>query len=213
MVLRPDEEAAQAKERRAKSVLQTVQGVGLSAAGGIAASKVMPFLNEYIPKELAVKGINKVFPKLGEILMKGQKLGMDVKEGLDFIKSKMPQEGQKTAKQGKNLIEEESPELHQFLDQEIRKGRNPIEAAVLAQHDKKFTETIKKLMKKHKVGWSDIIQSIYGAGDMGLPQQQPSGNAEQMGQQQQQQGGGLDPGVAQILQQGQALLQKFKGQP
>ena len=88
----------------------------------------------------------------------------------DFIGEKSEEGQQEPAKQNKNIIEQESPELHSFVDQEIRKGRKPIEAAALAQKDKRFSNVIKKLMKTHKTSWSNIIESIFGSGEESLRQ-------------------------------------------
>ena len=64
------------------------------------------------------------------------------------------------------------------------------------------------------------MESIYGGGQAGQSQQpqapqkpQQPGNFQQVQPPQGQPSQGLDPGVVQILQQGAALLQKFKGQP
>jgi hypothetical protein len=210
--LRPDERAAQAQIRRAQNVKNTVTG-GITAVGGAAlAGKVIPFLSEYIPANLAIKGISKVAPKIGEFLSKGQSYGLTAESGLDYLRGevgKLEQSAQEPAKKSKNIIEQESPELYSFLDQEIRKGRKPIEAGALAQNDKRFSEIIKKLMKAHKTPWSNIIESIYGAGDTALPSQQP---AQQPTPQQQQAGQGIDPAVAQIMAQGEQILKGFRGQ-
>lgn len=179
MVLRSDEVANQAEVERDQKFrgnvgkgFSAVASLGTAAAGGALASKVMPFLNQYIPAGLAMKGINKVSPQLGAFLQKGHEMGLDVEEGLDFIKGKLGGERKEPAKQDRNIIQQESPELHTFIDQEIRKGRKPIEAGALAQNDKRFSDVIKKLMKAHKTPWSSIIQSIYGTGDMAQSGQQ-----------------------------------------
>jgi hypothetical protein len=135
-----------------------------------------------------MKGINKVSPALGQFLRKGQKNGLNIKEGFEFLKKQMtPKE--ESAQDNRNIIEQESPELHQFIDQEVRKGRKPIEAGAIAQSDKRFMDIIKKLVKTHKTPWSNILESIYGGQGMAQPQQaqqqqmqQPQ--APQQGQQQ-----------------------------
>lgn len=180
MVLRSDEAANQAEIERDKRFRGNV-GAGLAAAGtyGVVnplSARIMPFLNQYIPANLAMKGIEKVSPRLGAFLKKGQEMGLNVEEGLDFIKEKFGQ--QEAAKENRNIIEQESPELHQFIDQEIKKGKKPIQAAAVAQKDKRFSSIIEKLMKTHKIPWSQIIESIYGNGEMAQP------NAQQAEQQQ-----------------------------
>lgn len=213
MVLRSDEVANQAEvERDARFRSNLTKGIsaaaslGTAAVGGTLAAKVMPFLNQYIPPGLAMKGINKVSPKLGAFLQKGHEMGLDVGEGLSFIRDKLGENNRETAKENRNIIQQVSPELHSFIDQEIRKGRKPIEAGAIAQNDKRFVDVIKKLMKAHKTPWSSIIQSVYGTG--GTP---PPINPTSPEPPTPQPGGGLDPGVAQILQQGNELLKRFRG--
>lgn len=201
---RPDEKAAQSEIERAKklnkvgkTVAGAAIGLGTAAIGGpgIASmasglsSRLLPLLNKYITPDLAVKGISKVSPKLGEFLKKGMASGLPIKEGLDFLKGEMtkgqPQE-QKAPDQ-RNIIEQYSPELHQFLKDEITKGRPPIEAGALAQSQDKFKNIIKKLSQDHKTDFSSILQSIYGSGQQGSSQpQQP----QQQSQQSQQPGQG-----------------------
>lgn len=181
MVLRSDERANLAEIERDEQFRGNVGkaiGTGVSlataSAGGHFASKVMPFLSKYIPAGLALKGINKVNPKLGAFLSKGQEMGLDLQEGLDFVKEKFQgqKETKKPAKESRNIIEQESPELHQFLEQEIAKGRPPLHAGAIAQNDKRFSEVIKRLSKKHKIDWSNILESIYGQETKALPQNQ-----------------------------------------
>jgi hypothetical protein len=219
--LRPDEKATNSEIERSQSrdrSLKTLGKAGLTAAGtaiggsllGVGsklASKVMPFLNEYIPAELAMKGINKVSPELGNFLKSGMKEGLDVKEGLNFIKENLIQQSsQEQAKENRNVIEQYSPELHQFIDQEIRKGRNPIEAGTIAQQDKRFSNIINKLSKDHNTPWSNILESVYGGQGMAPNQEQ-----QQPEQRQEQQGQGLDPQLAQIMGGISQGIQKLRG--
>ncbi len=211
MILRSDEEANNAEVERDKSLRGNINkaaiGLGTAAIGGSLTGKIMPFLNQYIPAGLAMKGINKVSPKLGSFLKKGQEMGLNLEEGLSFLKDKLS--NSKTdnfqTKENGNIIQQYSPELHQFLDQEIKNGRSPIEAGAIAQMNKKFSDVIKKLSKDHKTDWSSIIQSVFGNGQTAQPSQQ---SAQQPPQ---QQGQGLDPRVAQILQEGSEILKSIRG--
>lgn len=49
--------------------------------------KIVPFLNEHIPEDLAVKGLNKISPKLGGFLKKGIASGLPIASGLEFIRN------------------------------------------------------------------------------------------------------------------------------
>lgn len=185
----------------------------LSGAASMAISRVMPFLNNYVPMKLALSGLNKVDPRWGKFFKQATDEGYDEEEVRGFLKDKIENgikgetENQEQSKENRNIIEQYSPELHQFIDQEVRKGRPLIQAGALAQNDKRFADIIDKIQKQHKTPWSQILQSIYG----GALQEQPQDQGQM---QQPQQGGGqgdIDPALQQLIQQGNTILQKFKG--
>lgn len=162
--LRPDEQANLSEIERAESRDSNLKkGIKLATSLSLG-SKVLPFLNEYIPADLAMKGISKVAPKVGEFLKKGTASGLNLKDGLDYLKNEFTsQESKKQpAKENRNIIEQYSPELHQFIDEQVKNGRSPLEAGALAQHDKRFSNIISKLSKDHKTPWSGILQTVYG---------------------------------------------------
>lgn len=224
---RPDEQATQSEIDRQQSADRNLKGAlktgakiaGTAATFGAAAStglgaRILPFLSEYIPTDLALKGISKVSPGLGDFLKKGMSKGLSLKDGLDFIKNQInsgKSEGQ-NAKDSRNIIEQYSPELHQFIDQEIKNGRPAIQAAAIAQNDKKFTGVINKLTKDHKTPWSNIVEGIYG----GQGQAPPQGQAPQQKQSQQQgqaeqAAQGVDPQLAQIMNGLRGAMQNLRG--
>lgn len=229
--MRPDELANQSQielenrfASRGRKGIAALSSLGTAVGGAPFADKVMPFLNKYIPYDLALKGINKVSPKLGEFLKRGQEQGLNVEDGLNFIKENLGSKQTESAKQNKNIIEQESPELHQFMLDHIKQGRNAYQAGSIASKDKRFANVIQKLSKQHKLPWADIIDQIYGEalpkGKPTMMQQESDRFNQQYGDQGQQQtpqmqpeqaGQGLDPGVAAILQQGAAILQQAKG--
>src|SRR6185312_10659550 len=92
---------------------------------------------------------------------------------------------QEPPKESRNIIQQYSPELHQFIDQEVRKGHKPIEAGAIAQADKRFKDIISKLTKDHQTPWSNILESVYGGGEQALPPQNPQQPQQQSGQGQQ----------------------------
>lgn len=96
MILRADELANKGEIERDRGVrenmkkgLSTVAGLAASQVASPLASKILPLLSEYIPPALAMKGIEKISPKLGSFLKKGQEMGLDVQEGMNFIKNKI----------------------------------------------------------------------------------------------------------------------------
>lgn len=169
--LRPDEQATNAQIERSQGQdrnlgrgLKAAATLGTAAIGGGIASRVMPFLSEYIPAELAMKGINKVSPKLGEFLQKGMSKGLNLKDGLEFIKDSFGSKQEEPAKENSNIIQQYSPELFEFLKTHVQKGKSPLEAgalAVIGDEGKKFNQIIKKIEKDHKTPWSAILQTIF----------------------------------------------------
>lgn len=187
-------------------MLGKAAGIGLagaSAIGGSAlASKALTFLNEYIPEDFAIKGLSKLDPRLGKFIQTAKSGGQTFDEIRSFVADKAEKAIEADQK---NLIQKHSPELHMFLEDQIKSGLSPLQAGAKATVDKKFSEAINKLTKEYKLPWSKILESVYGASEEG---QKIVNNTSKMPQNNQ---GGIDPQLMQILQQGQALLQKFKG--
>lgn len=178
---------------------------GVSALKGASLLKrALPFFNKYIPQDVAIKGLNKIDPRFGKFINKAMSEGKTFEEIKEFIQSLNEKADQivpetdptdylnasgfpkkkedKTAEKKeektidkRNLIQQYSDELFQFIENEINKGRPVIEAGALAQNDKRFTKIIDKLTKDHKTTWSNILQTIFGSGHypgMGMTQPQ-----------------------------------------
>jgi hypothetical protein len=92
------------------------------------------------------------------------KSGLSLTSGLDYLRqnSEPKEEKQENAEESRNIIEQYSPELNQFIQEQIGKGLDPLQAGAIAQNDKRFSSVIQKLMKDHKTPWSNIIESIFG---------------------------------------------------
>lgn len=176
MVLRSDEAASQAEIERDAAFRSNIKK-GIATAASIAApyviphvapalaSRIAPFLNKYIPPSLAIQGINKINPKLGSFLKKGADMGLDVEDGLNFLKDKLFGDKQESSKaENRNIIEQYLPELHQYLDQKIKSGEDVISAATQAVYEKgkPFEKIIRKIEKDHKTPWTALVESIYG---------------------------------------------------
>lgn len=222
MVLRPDEAAAQAnmeRERRSgdniKRGISSAVSLGGAIAGAGAFTKVLPFLSEHIPLDMAIKGISKVSPKVGDFLRRGQESGLDLKEGLEFIKEKISGNKQNLPEE-KNAIQMHSQKLFDLVEEMINQGASPMEAASKVSSDKNSQSIIKQMEKEYKADWYSIVESIFGKGDTAKRQQaqqaphpnsargqQLSREAQQgqpTAQPQNQQGGNWDQ-IAQMLKQ------------
>lgn len=171
--------------------LKNLGAIGSSIVGGAAAtgalrgvlSKVLPFFSSQIPMDLATKGLSKVDPRIGNFLNKATQAGYGLKDAFSFFKDKASQgvEEASQPKDQRSIIEQYSPELHQFLVGEIKKGRSPFEAGAIAQLQKPFMKIIEKIQKDHKTSFSSILQSIFGGGQTAQSKSalQPILNAEE----------------------------------
>jgi hypothetical protein len=192
---RPDEIATQSEiesnrrfDQKSKGLVKKAVGLGVGATGAGLASKLMPFLSEYIPVDLALKGISKVSPRTGEFLKKGMEKGLSIKDGFDYLKQNLQQKPdkkseQQPAKDQRNIIQQYDPELHEYITQKIKGGTSPVEAGLKAMGHERFNKTIKQIEKDHKVKISQLIQSIYGMGENAMPQNTPQQPQQQPPQQ------------------------------
>lgn len=204
---RPDELATETEIQNSRrrtgeagSALLGAATVGIGGLGAKQMAKVIPFLSKYISPDLAFKGINKVAPGVGTFLKNGMVQGLSLTSGLEYLKGEAENTAE-PAKPERNIIEQVSPELHSFMSDQIKKGRNGYQAGAIAQKDKRFASVIDKLQKEHKVSWADIIEQIYGQGTapkkQGMMQQESDRFNQQYGQEQQQQTQGQQPGQQQ----------------
>lgn len=197
----------------------TAMGAGTAMAGANLASKIAPFLSEYITPELALKGISKINPKFGEVLKKGMKDGLSLKSGLDFLKDNIskPEEKSEEPIEQKDkfggAIRRYSEKLMDFIEDNIARGRKPHEAGQIALQNKEFEGVIKKMEKDYKAPFAQILESIFGT--MQRPDQNNQTQQQQMAEEAmnpphstpQQQGGQGQQALMSILQK----IQKARG--
>jgi len=166
-LMNPYERTADEMKRQSegpKRFAKTAVGVGASVAGPSSFASILsraaPFLSQYIPEDLAIKGLSKISPKFGKFVNDAINGGYDFNQVKDFIGQQVEQ-SQESAKQNKNPIQQYSPDLHNFMLEQIKSGRPSLEAGALART--KFEKEIKKLEKDHKTSWSSLIESVYGS--------------------------------------------------
>lgn len=201
--LRADELAGQARIKQGNQfpdlAMKALKGGAGGLGAGIAVNALGGILNNENQPELASHESESGFEEprseaLGNFNEKVKKNSLK-----DNLQDQFNQEyGQKKPEQ-RNILQQYSPELYQFLVGHIQQGRSPLEAGAIAQQDKKFLPIIKRLEKDHKAPFSSILQAIFPA--MG---QQLQGQSEpnQQGQGQQ--------ALMQSMQQLQQLLGKRK---
>lgn len=169
--MQPYQQASEAVQRQTKAPFQTAKNI---ASLGATPSRMLPFLQNALPAYLAVKGLSKLNPRIGKFINGAINTGHTQEEALDFMRKKANLELEKQSssqpKQNRNIIEQYSPELHQFITDHIGKGKQPLEAGALAQLDTKFKNIIKKMEQDHQSPFSALLQSTYGG--QAQPQQQ-----------------------------------------
>ena len=205
--MQPFEKASEESRRRNESPFTYAKQAITAVGGGFALNKALPLLNKFIPENLATKGLKKIDPRFGGFIKKAMSSGFDFDEIREFITEKVDK---KNPKEDRNIIQQYSPELFQFIDQEVKKGRSAIEAGAIAQNDKRFSQVINKLSKDHKTPWSNILESVFGGNQTGQTTNSGS-NQEQSQQMQTQSNQGLDPWLAQLLQKGNEILKRARG--
>ena len=96
MTFRPDEAANSAEVNRYKenkALLNKGVGVASTIAGGLGygkfAQKILPYLSEGVPFNMAIKGIQKFSPEIANLLKRGQNMGLDLEAGKEFVKEKL----------------------------------------------------------------------------------------------------------------------------
>lgn len=215
--MQPYQQATQQMIKQGEMPLRSagkVASIASSAyAGGKLLGQVLPLLNQYIPQDLAIKGLSKINPSFGKFINTALENGKPFDEIKEYIKEKA-ETAEESAKENRNVIQQYSPELHQFIDDQVKNGRSPIEAGAIAQHDKRFSDVIKKLIKDHKTPWSNILESVYGSQQMAQPEQQSQGQQNQPMSIKQMLTGNANPTpeqVQQIQQQGQTQQPQQQG--
>ena len=177
--MQPYQEASEEIQRQGESprrLANTAASIGGAVAGGALASRALPFLNNLVPSALAVKALNKIDPRFGAFFQKAVDNGKTIDEAREFIKEKA--EGSGKAPDKRNIIEQYSPGLFSFIKEKIGKGVPILKAAQEAAKNPEYKEAIQKMIKDHKVGFNEILSSIFGEGEG----QNPAPSESQMNQ-------------------------------
>lgn len=174
-----------------KQVGSAAASLGTAYAGGAVASslaeKVLPMLSKYIPQDLAMKGLNKIDPRLGKFVQKAMDNGESFDDAKAFIEEKAAPAAQEK-KEG-NIIKQYSPSLYQYIKDMIDQGNSPLNAALKAK--KNLTalgakKAIKDIEKDHKIKFEEVVESIFGQNQQAPQGQQAQSMQAPQGQQAQQ---------------------------
>jgi hypothetical protein len=204
--MQPYQQAGDEIQRQRQQPGKNLRNAGLllagTAIGGSGVSRIVPFLSRLIPKDLAIKGLEKVSPRLGKFIGGAIQGGASEDEVLDFVREKMEPKQEENAENGSNILGQYSPDLQAYIEEQIQSGKSPDHAAAYAMNVPELSEIVKEIEKKKNKRFTAIVRELYEGKAVG-------GQSDMQNPQQEQ--GGLDPAVAQILEQGKALLQQFKG--
>src|SRR5271155_1568324 len=136
-----------------RQFLRSAVTAGSAGLGANIASRVVPFLSKFIPDNLFSKGLSKVDRRLGKFVDNAEEAGYSKDEIREFIGEKvskvLPKKESQPAQDKRNIIEQYSPELHQFISDQIKSGRKPMFVGAIAEKDERFASAIKKLKKDH----------------------------------------------------------------
>lgn len=216
--MQPYQKAGREIQRQADAPGNALKKAALAApvlaTGGGALSRILPMLSEYIPSNLAANGLKKIDSRFGKFIDGAIGSGQTLDEVMGFIKKQLGSEEKaespKKQKMG-NAVRLYSDELMDFLESEVGKGRDPLEAGMVARQQPKYKKVIEKMEREHKSSFDSILQSIFG-----MPQQKNQGQALQ-GQQMDMFQGQVQQQTQQGSQQGgqgqqalMAILQKIQ---
>jgi hypothetical protein len=214
------EEVLRQRKAPIKALELVASGAAAYAGGSLAskafgsgiASRITPFLNKHIPEDIAMKGLKKIDPKIHDFANLAKEYGNSFDTIRGFLEDKITSEDSKKSSSGdKNIIQQYSPELFEFINSEMQKGRAPLEAGALAELQPNFKKIIKKMAEDHKTTFASILQTIFGQGQQG--QQQGMAQTQQEQPQQPQQGQQASGnGNALLLQAIQSINQRLGGQ-
>ena len=106
--------AAEETKRRGQRQVSTAIGVA-GTMGGLAAtrlfSKALPLLNQYLPANLAIKGLNKIDKRLGNFVKNATSEGFTEDEALNFMRQEANDSIKKSAESITQEFVNESPDL------------------------------------------------------------------------------------------------------
>ncbi len=220
--MQPYQRASQAIREGEDRPFNLVKNIGLSAAGGGAANlgsramgRIVPavgaLISKYVPDNILTAGLSKLDPRLGTFMKGAVDAGYTHDDIREFLGEKIEKSQEKPSTDSKNLIEKHSPELHQFITEQMKKGESFRRAGALARLEgggKTFGKTIEKLMKDHKASWEDMIEAIYG-GEKTAPSAAPAAQSQApAAQMPNQPPGGQNPAMQQAPQMQQPQAQQ-----
>ena len=157
----------QAPKELLKDVAYGAASLGTgAAAGGSVVKRIMPFLNKFIPQEMAIKGLSKISPQLGSFINHSLNQGHSQEDVFSFVKDKIaPEEAKSEPAKSNNqaspfdFLAKYSPKLAEFFRRQLQNGERPGIARLLAQQD--FPSEIAQIEKENKRPFKEIINELF----------------------------------------------------
>jgi len=185
--MQPYQQASQEIQRQGEMPIRAAKagaGLALGFAGSQIFQRVAPFLSQYIPQNIARKGIEKIDPRFGEFFDLAEKHGQTFEAAKQFIADKASEAmGEQETKDDRNVIQKYSPEIFQTLEWLIKQGFSPAQAAIdmRSHEDNKVKNLISQMEKDYKQDWPSIVESVFGQAGVQKPaqQQQKGGMSDQ----------------------------------
>ena len=169
----------------AGQVASVAASLGAASAGASVLGKALPFLNKYIPRNLAVQGLNKIDPRFGKFIDEIEQNGYSFEDAREYIKSKLEKEinpeqpqvieepqiqeeqqnisDKESKDDSKNILMKFSPRLAQEVENYIKSG-HPIEEIekIVRSPGSKLAKNVDYIEQSLGMTFYDILRSIYG---------------------------------------------------
>lgn len=220
--MQPYQEASEEIQRQGqfpKRLLETAGSIASTAitgyGAGVALNKVLPFLNKYIPKDLAIKGLSKIDPRFGKFINTALGNGESFEGIKDFIKQKMDSTSEEKPKSKgvihDDLIEMYSPDLSKMIEEMIDSGETAETAAAVVKSSpkqfSKYKDSIKQIEEHAGQDFSSIVKHIYDKFTKGRKKNNQEKKTLQSGAQQRSSGSN----IMDLISGMRSSMQKLQG--
>lgn len=158
MNLQPYQQASEEVKRQSRAPIDLAGNVasllpyssaikGAGIAGGAALlKKVLPFLSKYIPQALAIQGMKKVAPKIGEFVETSISQGHQFDDVSNFIKEKSGVKGEDFAQENEQQPQQGQQQKMSVGDQEAQRFQEYYGQKQNNQSDAALMEVLNKIL-------------------------------------------------------------------
>lgn len=172
------EEAERPKKiaKNALSIGASAIGIGSLGIGKDMIKRLLPFLNQSLPEEIAVKGISKINGKFGKFIEEGIKKGLPASGAIDYLRREAADTPLgKELKAYREQLAKDSPALQKF-----KKELGGEEHFLRGRKGEMEQLEAKRVMQERSQADKLERQKIQGSKQGQIEQQQGSGQAALM---------------------------------